>query len=177
MKPASIDLKAESIRAALAAIAERNNGYLNPVAVVEAAKDPKSILHGEFEWDDDDAAHAYRVAQAGALIRRVKFTVMKTKKDDPTIVEIKTARTYESRPSARNKDQGYEQVSDIMKDEDKREELIQQVLKELSAYRKRYASLMALSDVWYAIDMAMDELAPGQGKAAQAGHGVESRVV
>jgi len=175
-KPSSLDLRAEAIRAALAAIAEANDGYLNPSAVVEAAKNPESVLHSEFEWDDDEAAHAYRVAQAGALIRRVKFTLVRIKAESKE-VEMQTTRAYQSRPSARNVDQGYEPVTEIMKSPEKRDELIGQVLKELAAYRRRYADLVALSDVWNAIDAAVDEIALPHGKAGQAGHGVERRVV
>jgi hypothetical protein len=63
-----------------------------------------------------------------------------------------------------------------MADPAKRDELIDQVLSELTAYRKRYADLLALSSVWVAIDDAMDALgasAPSRpATAAQAGHGV-----
>ena len=165
------DLKAESIRAALAAIAEANNGYLDPSHVVVAARDAESVLHDEFEWDDDSAAEQYRLAQAGALIRRVKFTVVK---QDATSkqVALTTTRAYQSRPSKRRGDEkGYESVQDIMRDPEKRDELIHQVLRELNAYRKRYRDLVALSSVWNAIDDAIAEIgeAPtGQGKAGPA---------
>lgn len=175
-KPSPIDLRAQALRAALATVAEANGGYLNPAAIVEAAKDPESVLHAEFEWDDDEAAHAYRVAQAGALIRRVKFTIVRT---DPKTkeVEIHTTREWQSPPSSRKRDKGYEQVDQIMKSPEKRDELIGQVLKELAAYRKRYAELMALSNVWEAIDAALEEVAPPQGKAGQAGRGLARRAV
>lgn len=175
-KPASVDLRAEAIRAALSAIAEANDGYLNPASVVEAARDPASVLHPEFEWDDAEAGHAYRVAQAGALIRRVKFTVVRANKETKQ-VQMHTTRAYQSRPSARNGKQGYEPVTEIMKDPTKRDELCAQVIKELAAYRKRYADIIALSEVWEAIDKAMDDVAPPQGKAAQAGHAVTTRGV
>lgn len=176
MKPNQQDLRAEEIRAALAAIANENGGYLSPAAVVEAAKEPGSVLHAEFEWDDAAAAESYRLAQAGALIRRVKFTLVREDKATKEI-EMRTTRAYQSRPSARTAEKGYEPVADIMRDESKRDELIAQVLKELLAYRKRYADLVALSAIWNAIDDAIEESAPSQGKAGQAGHGVESRVV
>lgn len=165
------DMKAEAIRAALAAIAARNNGYLDPAIVVDEARDESSILHAEFEWDDDTAAEQYRLAQAGALIRRVKFTVIR-QSADPKEVAITTTRAYQSRPSKRKGDvKGYEPVQSIMKDPEKREELLHQVLRELQAYRKRYADLAALSGVWSALDdaLAENDTAPaGQGKAGQA---------
>lgn len=45
-----------------------NGGRLTPEAVVEAAKDPDSPLHGEFEWDKAKAAHQHWLHQARMLI-------------------------------------------------------------------------------------------------------------
>lgn len=172
--PASRDVHAERIRAALTEIAAANNGLLNPARVVEAARDPNSILHGEFQWDNDEAAGAYRLAQAGALIRRVKFTLIRQNQETKT-VEVRTTRAFQSRESMRG-DGGYEAVDDIMSDAEKREELIDQVLRELVAYRNRYADILTLSNVWVAIDDAVDAFgvsAPSwQDKAGQAGHRV-----
>lgn len=173
-KPAGIDIKNEAIRGALQAIAASNNGYLNPSNVVDAARDPSHVLHDEFDWDDESAAESYRIAQAGALIRRVKFTVVRQESATKEI-HIATTRAFQSRPSARNQSGGYEAVSEIMSDQDKREELINQVLRELGAYRKRYADLIALSGIWSAIDDALDLHANGaptrQDTAGQASLG------
>lgn len=159
------DLRAEQIRAALAAIAAANNNLLNPAHVVEAARDPDHILHDEFVWDDEDAAEQYRLAQAGALIRRVKFTLVRQDAQTKQIT-LRTTRAYQSRPSARTPEGGYESVEQIMADPAKRDELIDQVLRELGAYRKRYADLVALADVWRAIDDALDTLTPPPAAAA-----------
>jgi hypothetical protein len=164
------DMRAAAIRAALAELAETNDGFLNPQHVVEAARAEDSILHDEFEWDDDKAAEQYRLAQAGALIRRVKFTVVKVDQKTKQL-SMKTTRAYQSRKSTRNDKGGYESVQTIMADPEKRDELIAQVLRELNAYRKRYADILALSAVWAAIDDAIAEVgdAPSrQGKAGQA---------
>lgn len=176
-KPTTNDLRSEQIRAALAAIAAANNNLLNPLHVVAAARDPGSVLHDEFEWDDDAAAENYRLVQAGALIRRVKFTLVRQDAQTKQL-QIQTTRAFQSRPSQRVKDAGYEPVEEIMADQEKRNELIDQVLRELKAYRKRYADLMALSGVWQAIDDAIDVLdtsAPSRpGAAAQAWPGAAS---
>jgi hypothetical protein len=46
-------------------------GQLAPEAVVEAARDPASPLHGYFLWDDEAAGHEFRMEQARQLIRSV----------------------------------------------------------------------------------------------------------
>lgn len=159
MTPTNSDMKKEAIRAALLAIASARDGLLNPSDIVDAARDESSVLHDEFEWDDSAAAEAYRLAQAGALVRRVKLTVMRVD-HSARQVRISTTREYQSRPSQRSKDGGYEPVVSIMSDEAKRAELLQQVMRELAAYRKRYAELSELRDVWSAVDDALVMFAP-----------------
>lgn len=50
-------------------------GCITPEAVVKAAENPNSPLHGLFEWDDAIAGHKYRVEQAREVIRSIKLTV------------------------------------------------------------------------------------------------------
>lgn len=49
-------------------------GELTPEAVEAKARNPRSPLHGYFEWDDTRAAHLYRLEQARQLIRTVRIT-------------------------------------------------------------------------------------------------------
>jgi len=56
---------------------------LTPETVVEAARDPRSPLHSQFEWDDEAAGEAYRIQQARALIKRVRVDVVRA---DQTVI-------------------------------------------------------------------------------------------
>jgi len=56
-------------------LAKKHKGHLTPEIVIQAAKDPESALHGEFTWDDAEAAHRYRLVQARALIRNATLLV------------------------------------------------------------------------------------------------------
>lgn len=56
---------------------------LTPETVVEAARDPRSPLHSQFEWDDGTAGEAYRIQQARALIKRVRVDVVRA---DETVI-------------------------------------------------------------------------------------------
>jgi len=76
---------------------ESKAGKLLPADVVEAARDPMSPLHGQFEWDDSAAAEAYRLQQAGDLIRRVKITL--TVEDKPVRV-VRYVSTQQEAPSS-----------------------------------------------------------------------------
>lgn len=54
---------------------ENEHGQITPELVVEAAADPQSPLHKAFTWNDEDAAYAYRLEQARALIRSVEYEI------------------------------------------------------------------------------------------------------
>jgi len=146
------DLKNEAKRAALLAIAARDEGRLHPQAIVDEAEDARSPLHDEFEWDDGEAAAAYRLAQAGALVRRLKVTIIREDKT-ARVLKVTTTREYESRRSQRGGG-GYESLEEIMREPEKRAEMISQVLDEMMAYRRRYEALVELAEIWAAIDEA-----------------------
>lgn len=64
-------------RKVLEAIAREHNGLLMVDDVLDAAKDPTSVLHKHFQWDDDKAAESWRKHQARQLIQKVTVTIEK----------------------------------------------------------------------------------------------------
>jgi hypothetical protein len=76
------------------------------------------------------------------------------------LVKITTTRQFQSRPSQRTATGGYESIEQILEDPDKRVELLLQVMKEIMAYRRRYAELSELDGVWQAVDEVAADLAP-----------------
>jgi hypothetical protein len=51
------------------------SGHIEPMRVIEAARDPTSPIHNDFPWDDAVAANAHRLDIARELIRFVKLEV------------------------------------------------------------------------------------------------------
>jgi hypothetical protein len=157
-KASSVDVRTAQIHAELVSIANANGGNLLPAHVVTAARDPNSILHHEFEWDDNEAGHMYRIAQAGALIRRVKLHIVQVG-GGAKKVNINVTRAYQSLPSSRKTGKGYDSIEDIMNNPTKRQEMLEGVQKELMAYHKRYSNLIELQDVWDAIELSVTKTA------------------
>jgi hypothetical protein len=62
-----------------------SEGRLRPEDVVDAARNPNSALHSYFTWDDSEAAAAYRLQEARALIKRVKVDVVRS---DEMVVHV-----------------------------------------------------------------------------------------
>jgi hypothetical protein len=71
----SDDATQPNVAARLALLSLEDEGRLTPECVLEAAEDEDSPLHRFFEWDNDEAAHQYRIDQARRLIRGVRVVV------------------------------------------------------------------------------------------------------
>lgn len=181
IKPTEYDMHREAVASALERIQAQHDGYLRPADVVAAAEDSRSVLHGYFEWDDTEAGHKYRIAQAGALIRQVRMLIIRSEpeaKDKPVKMRLAPVRVYQSPEGNRTPDKGYQEVGAIMADPEKRQDLLRTVLRELSAIRRRYRDLEELRGIWDAVTETMDSMGyedtparqgnAGPGKAAQA---------
>jgi hypothetical protein len=121
------------------------NGRLLAPDLVESARDPSSPLHPAFEWDDATAAENWRVEQASYLIRSIEVIVERQEEERPirAFVSVK-----------RDEDRSYTSVSHAMADPDLRQQVLAGALKELEAWRVRYAELVELAKVFAAIDEA-----------------------
>lgn len=62
-------------------IREGNGGQLRPEGVVEASRNPESLLHACFEWDDSRAGEKYRREQAANLIRSIRVLIVRPDED------------------------------------------------------------------------------------------------
>jgi hypothetical protein len=132
------------IRAELERLRRANDGLLRPVDVVDAARSPKSVLHGQFQWDDSTAAHEYRLWQARELIA-VYVTVLPGCK---TPVQAYVSLTRDQQTIGG----GYRAMASVMKQPELRELLIQQALGDFQRVRSRYQAIKELAAIFAAID-------------------------
>jgi hypothetical protein len=89
----------KSIREEMESIARERNGLLLPEQIVESARNPNSSMHDEFTWDDSEAANAYRLTQARALIKRVKVEIVRPDNKPiniPVFIRSPGGKGYES---------------------------------------------------------------------------------
>lgn len=124
---------------------EKHGDLLKPEHVVEFASDERTALHSEFEWDDTEAAHQYRLEQARRVLR------LKVIVDSPAGQQH--VRMFVSLMSDRQKPGGgYRPLVDVMTADDMRDELLRQALGELKTVRKKYQLLQELRPVFKAIE-------------------------
>lgn len=122
-----------------------NNGRLEPEDVVEVARDEANPLHPAFEWDDVLAAEAYRVDQARYVIRSIEVVVEPEQSPKPVRAFVSVVR---------GEDRSYTSVVHAMSDPALRQQILTAAMKEMEAWRTRYAELVELADVFAAIDKA-----------------------
>jgi len=142
----SPDIDAQVAGEELERIRVRHNGRLENADVVDAAKDERSPLHPAFEWDDETAAHAYRLDQAGNLIRAVDVVIEKPSG------EARPIRAFVS--VKRDEDRSYTSVQHALSDVDLRAQVVAQAWAELEAWRKRHAELVEFAAVFATMDQA-----------------------
>jgi hypothetical protein len=124
------------------------DGVLRPEDVVEFARDPKSELHRQFEWNDSEAAAAYRLTQARQIIR-VRVTMLDTGDGEETV------RAYVSLyPPSR----GYEETADTLSTKRGRRDLILKLLDRMLNIAQSYA-LPELRPVVRAIAQMQSQIA------------------
>jgi hypothetical protein len=78
-------------------------GHNSKRLVVEVAKNPKSVLHHLFEWDDAKAGESFRVDSSTAIITSVKINIItETRKisavsyvRDPRLAQVINRVTYQ----------------------------------------------------------------------------------
>ncbi len=60
---------------------EKKYGKITPFFIIEAAKPKDSLLHDCFEWDNDQAAHQFRLRQARQLIANIEVSIISDGKE------------------------------------------------------------------------------------------------
>lgn len=123
-------------------------GRLTPKNVVDEARPQESPLHPEFEWNDAVAAEKWREKQAQLLIAHT----ICIQDDNPSVPPTRAFYVTVEKSH-------YEPISVILKDESKREVLLENAKRELISLKKKYSTLQELSNVFIAIDqLTIDDI-------------------
>jgi hypothetical protein len=136
-------------------------GKLTPDRVLEAAKDPQSILHGLFEWDNKLAAHQHRLEQARSLIRSVKVVVTTDKSIISTVAYVRD-------PDAQHGEQGYIATASILNDVERSREVLCAEFARASAALDRAHKLASVFGLEFKVAHAMATIANLKSDAQSA---------
>ena len=124
-------MKAE--RKFLEKLAKQHNGVLLVDHVLEAAVDPKCILHKHFQWDNDKAAESWRKQQARQLIQKVTVTIEKA----PDV----HIRAFVSLSTDQHDGGGYRMTANVLSDEHLKGQLLHDMQLALAKWKKQITLL------------------------------------
>ncbi len=133
-------------------LAEQDNDQIEPVVVVDDARNKLSPLHDLFEWDDSVAAHQHRLAHARLLIRSIEVVIKRDGKKFQT-------RAFHNVIIKRNDhtERAYAAVERVMSEPELRQQVIEKALKELESWQRRYSEYKELGIVFTVIKAVRDE--------------------
>lgn len=116
---------------------------LTAETLLNANRPEDAPLHGEFEWDDSIAAEEYRKSQARCIIRCLALV--------PETEETVPVRAFFNIAAS-----DYEPTEMVLRVPEKKELLLDQALKELRAFRAKYAALVQLAGVIKEVDALLE---------------------
>lgn len=121
--------------------------------LLAAAAAGNETLRGYFEWDNDKAAHEWRLTQAEALVRRVKVTLIRGEDQEPITVRAYIARR-ELPQSADTKPGSFVAIEDIAGATEQEAALVESIRRDLRRLQAKYRHVQDF------LSIVSEELAP-----------------
>ena len=160
-----LPVKAQVIGERIAELEERLGSTVGTHDVVRDAESEDSPLHPCFEWDDDKAAHNWRLAQAGRILRSIE--VVRVGKNGVETTEI----AYVSRNHGQVQS-AYMNTRSALSDSELAEVVIAEAKSILAGFTRRYRHLVTIAKEFAPVVTAIDamqekEKANGEAKASK----------
>jgi hypothetical protein len=124
-----------------------HDGDLRERDVLADAVDEASPLHAYFEWDDSEAAAAFRLNQAAALIRRVKVEVIHVPDGPPIKVRAYVARSELSATAETGEPGSYVAIEHVAGQTAWEASMRDSMQRDLLRLKRRYDNTSLLFDV------------------------------
>lgn len=134
-----------ALRAELEAI-KGSREAISPDDVLEWAKaNPASEIYRRYDdqglWDDSQAAHKARISFAGMLIRKVRYRVQSAD-GRPANVRYMVSTT-----AARSQPKSYRLRQEILSDDERRQQLLDDCGRDLESIARKYADVLTASQL------------------------------
>jgi hypothetical protein len=126
----------------------KHDGVIMPAVIVMEAAKKQNPMHTEFNWDDAEAAHEFRLDQARNLIRSIEIIYPDVGSKPIRAYEVVTQQAKKDLPARKV----YRSVEEILNDPEMRDELLGQAIRDALTYRRKYHALSELAQVFTALD-------------------------
>lgn len=138
---------------------KKERGTLTPEHVLESARDKKSVLHDLFDWSDTVAAEKWRKEQARKIIQSIVVVYESSNDSQPQAYMCRLFHSVKAKSTDDDKagtlENVYEDIPTIRKNEDYKQQVIENAMRELVGWRNRYA---LYSDVFGDLFIKIDEV-------------------
>ena len=136
--------------AAIRALEDRF-GRVTAERLLKAASDKRHPMHDDFEWDDQKAAHEYRLNLARVLIASVRVVVTDVSKKI-------AAPAYVRDPNAGPREQGYVATSQLRNERDAAHEALLAEAMQLQGRLDRMRQIAAVLDLADELDAVIESV-------------------
>lgn len=131
---------AQEIGEHLETLIEANDGQLTPAIVVEDARDASSILHPNFEWDDQKAAEQHRQYTARKLIQGIVVIGVGEHIVDSDVRGFVSVKSETGDPY-------FTSTVHAIQHPDLRRQILEQAYRDLETWRRKYEHLEEFAKV------------------------------
>jgi hypothetical protein len=132
----------------------RVRGITAEILVKEAAS-PRSPLHELFDWEDDSAAHQWRLEQARSAMRDLVVVSVTHQGEVVDDRPVRALFNLDRVPDGDDDTAGeYIATATVLESQVLRRRLLRQALRELEGFRAKYKFLSELNAIFVAIDKA-----------------------
>ena len=139
---------AEVVAMEIDRLASENGNRVDANLLLASAESPTSPIRTEFNWDDSAAAHEFRLNQARNLMNSLRVVIERPSGGPITAPLMVTVE----KPGSAGQKHDYTTLAWAMSDEDLRTEVLRNALRELAAFKRKYATLSELAQVFVVID-------------------------
>jgi hypothetical protein len=123
----------------------KKQGTIQPSAVVDDARDPKSPYHDDFTWDDEVAAEHHRLSEARRMLG--SLVVVSIKGSAPKL-KGPTRAVIHARSSTGN---GYHPSVAVMNENEVRQQKLAEALSKMDYWANQYSCYEELAEIMDAI--------------------------
>lgn len=117
-------------------------GHIHPQIIVDEARNPKNPLHGQFMWNDREAAEKYRLDQARDMLRSIRIIQYSSSgKAEKQIAYVNVSIASESAGGVESEGEDvstYMAVPIVTASENLYSQVLQQAISMLSGLWRRY---------------------------------------
>ena len=119
---------------------EEQNGHVTKEDFLEVSRPEDSVTHSLFEWDDSKAAEAYRLDQSRKIINSLRVVYVDNGGEEKKVTAFIRTSEKEQKPI-------YENIESALKDDCKREIILNRIRGELDAFIIRNQHIEELADL------------------------------